>query len=125
LSIIEEKPPLSMIGLRPAAESLNALIVAIPDADLGLRTPCSEYRVGDLLDHISGLTVAFGGAAAKATGPSSRMGPFGTPRDSSQTGGRHCPDASRRPPRRGGIPTPGEELLESPAVSFPVRWPAS
>ena len=65
------------IDLHPAAENLNALITSIPDDDLGRATPCSEYSVGDLLDHIAGLSVAFGGAAVKSDGPTSTMGPAG------------------------------------------------
>ena len=65
------------IDLHPAAENLSALITSVPDEDLGRPTPCSEYSVGDLLDHIAGLTLAFGGAAAKADGPTSTMGPAG------------------------------------------------
>lgn len=65
------------IDLHPAAENLNALISSVADGDLGRPTPCSEYTVGDLLDHIAGLTVAFAGAAAKANGPTSTMGPSG------------------------------------------------
>lgn len=67
-----------MIDLRPAVARLSELIEAVPDAALDAPTPCSEYRVGDLLDHVAGITVAFGGAAAKATGASADMGPQGT-----------------------------------------------
>lgn len=66
-----------MIDLRPTAESLSELIVAVDDGDLLRPTPGSEYRVGDLLDHVRGLTVAFGGAAVKSTGPSASIGPAG------------------------------------------------
>jgi uncharacterized protein (TIGR03086 family) len=66
-----------VIDLGPAAERLGALIIAVPDTDLIRSTPCRDYCVGDLLDHIAGLTVAFGGAAVKATGPSATMGPSG------------------------------------------------
>jgi uncharacterized protein (TIGR03086 family) len=50
---------------------------AVPQSDLGQPTPCTEYTVGDLLDHLAGVTVAFGGAAVKARGESSKMGPWG------------------------------------------------
>lgn len=64
-----------MIDLHLTAENLSALITSVPDGELGRPTPCSEYTVGDLLDHIAGSTIAFGGAAAKADGPSATMGP--------------------------------------------------
>jgi uncharacterized protein (TIGR03086 family) len=68
---------LPTIDLRPASEHLSALIKAVPDNMLVGPTPCSNYCVGDLLDHIAGLTVAFGGAAVKASGESASMGPSG------------------------------------------------
>jgi uncharacterized protein (TIGR03086 family) len=65
------------IDLLAASTDLSALIEVVPDDALDGPTPCSEYCVGDLLDHLAGLTVAFGGAAHKATGESSSMGPAG------------------------------------------------
>lgn len=66
-----------MIDLHPAAARLGALIEAVPEAALSSPTPCREYSVGDLMDHIAGVTVAFGGAAAKADGATGDMGPQG------------------------------------------------
>lgn len=66
-----------MTDLYPATARLCALIANLPEQDLGRPTPCAAYSVGDLLDHLSGITVAFGGAAVKATGESSTMGPWG------------------------------------------------
>jgi uncharacterized protein (TIGR03086 family) len=68
---------MTMTDLGPAADHLCALIEAVPDSDLGRPTPCTEYTVGDLLHHIAGVTVAFGGAAVKARGESSDMAPWG------------------------------------------------
>lgn len=56
-----------VIDLKPAASRLADIVAAVPDEALGNPTPCSEYAVGDLLDHIHGLTYAFGGAAEKST----------------------------------------------------------
>jgi uncharacterized protein (TIGR03086 family) len=67
----------TMTDLGPATERLCALIADLPDEDLNRPTPCTEYTVGDLVDHLAGITVAFGGAAVKATGESSTMGPWG------------------------------------------------
>jgi uncharacterized protein (TIGR03086 family) len=67
-----------IIDLKPAASRLADLVAAVPDDALGNPTPCTEYTVGDLLDHIHGVTYAFGGAAEKATGETSTMGPQGT-----------------------------------------------
>lgn len=66
-----------MIDLHPAGTILSALIAEVPDDSLGDPSPCSEYSVGDLLDHIAGITVAFGGAATKAGGEAATMGPQG------------------------------------------------
>ena len=68
---------MATIDLNPASRNLSALIAAVPEDALGGPTPCSDYSVGDLLDHIAGLTVAFGGAARKASGASATMGPQG------------------------------------------------
>jgi uncharacterized protein (TIGR03086 family) len=67
----------TMTDLGPAADRLCALVEAVPDQDLARATPCTDYTVGDLLDHLAGITVAFGGAAVKATGESSTMTPWG------------------------------------------------
>ena len=68
---------MAMTDLGPAADTLCALIAAVPDSDLTRPTPCTEYTVGDLLHHIAGVTIAFGGAAVKARGESADMGPWG------------------------------------------------
>jgi uncharacterized protein (TIGR03086 family) len=66
-----------IIDLKPAASRLAELVAAVPDSTLGNPTPCTDYTVGDLLDHIRGLTIAFGGAARKASGETATMGPAG------------------------------------------------
>lgn len=66
-----------VVDLKPAAHRLGELVGSVPDEALGNSTPCTEYTVGDLLDHIHGITYAFGGAAEKATGETSTMGPQG------------------------------------------------
>jgi uncharacterized protein (TIGR03086 family) len=57
------------LDLKPATDALGALVAEVPDARLGAPTPCPDYTVGDLLDHIGGLAVAFTEAARKETGP--------------------------------------------------------
>ena len=48
------------IGLRGrTTRDLSALIDAIPDGSRASSTPCSSYHMGDLLDHIAGITVAW------------------------------------------------------------------
>ena len=65
------------IDLKPAADRLADIVAAVPDEALGNSTPCSEYSVGDLLDHINGVTLAFRGAAEKS-GEFAGAGPSGT-----------------------------------------------
>jgi uncharacterized protein (TIGR03086 family) len=54
--------------LTPAARRMAAVVATVPDDALGAPTPCSHYSVGDLLDHIGGLTIAFTRAAQKDLG---------------------------------------------------------
>lgn len=61
------------VDLGPAAERMATLIEGVPDEALGWATPCAEYTVGDLLDHVAGAValdelVIHGWDLAKATG---------------------------------------------------------
>ncbi len=58
---------MELLDLNPAAVRMTSLVSGTPDEALESPTPCSAYRVGDLLDHIAGLTVAFTEAATKTT----------------------------------------------------------
>jgi uncharacterized protein (TIGR03086 family) len=90
---------MQVINLKPAAARLAALVAGVPDGALGNPTPCSEYTVGDLLDHIHGITLAFGGAAEKAGGAAAAMGPAG--------------NAANLPPDwRSSLPQKLEQLAE-------------
>lgn len=51
--------------LEPAARRLGALVAAVPDDALDRPTPCPDYRLGDLLEHVGGLAQAFRAAATK------------------------------------------------------------
>lgn len=54
-----------MFDLAPATHALTAVVAGITDDHLGGPTPCAEYSVADLLDHVDGLALAFADAAAK------------------------------------------------------------
>ena len=56
---------MSHIDLEPAAQRLGALVRAVPDEALARPTPCPDYCVGDLLQHLGGFATAFRAAAAK------------------------------------------------------------
>jgi uncharacterized protein (TIGR03086 family) len=67
-----------MHDLQPTARRLGALVEAVDDAHLDAPTPCPEYTVGDLLDHIARLTVAFIEAARKERGTNAAPPPTGS-----------------------------------------------
>jgi uncharacterized protein (TIGR03086 family) len=56
-----------MVELGPAAKQMAELIEGVPDELLGAPTPCLEYTLGDLVDHVRQLTIAFTAAANKDT----------------------------------------------------------
>ncbi|NDL59999.1 TIGR03086 family metal-binding protein [Phytoactinopolyspora mesophila] len=73
-----------MLNLEPATRVLAGLVTGVRDEQLPGPTPCAGRSLGDLLDHIDGLSLAFTLAAAKtppeggSPGPSadaSRLGP--------------------------------------------------
>jgi len=53
------------VDLRPTTTALAALVRGVRDDQLTSKTPCPDYSVADLLDHIGGLAVAFTHAARK------------------------------------------------------------
>ena len=57
----------TMVDLTPAARRLSELVQHIDDGQLGAPTP-SGIPVAGMLDHVSGLAVAFAAAAAKDLG---------------------------------------------------------
>jgi len=50
----------------PASRALTSLVLGVSDSQLTSPTPCAGWVVGDLLDHLVGLTVAFRLTAEKA-----------------------------------------------------------
>ncbi|HEY3140863.1 MAG TPA: TIGR03086 family metal-binding protein [Acidimicrobiales bacterium] len=64
---------MTIVNLEPATRHMADLVAGVGDDLLDRPTPCLEYTLGDLLDHIGGLALAFTGAAAKSTsGPGSQ-----------------------------------------------------
>ncbi|MFB4304618.1 TIGR03086 family metal-binding protein [Actinomadura sp. GTD37] len=51
--------------LLPAAQRMAALLANVPDHRLDAPTPCADTSLGALIDHVSGLSLAFTWAAAK------------------------------------------------------------
>lgn len=116
----EPSPPFDLGG---AAERLTRVVDGIRDDQLPAATPCPEYTVGDLLEHVVGLTRAFTDAAAPTppSGDSGGQPPAGDasrlPTDWRARLSRDLPalaDAWRQPGawsgmrRAGGIDMPAE-----------------
>lgn len=111
-----------MLDLGPAAWQMAALIGSTPDAMLGAPTPCPAYTLGDLIDHVGGLSLAFTAAATKAdldgagsaaaSGDASRLATdwrTAIPRAvNAMADAWRDPDAWDGMTRAGGIDLPGE-----------------
>ncbi|MCY7289338.1 MAG: TIGR03086 family protein [Cryobacterium sp.] len=62
-------PSMSTPDLRPTTAALGALVHGTRDDQLADPTPCPDYTVADLVDHIGGLALAFTLSARKETIP--------------------------------------------------------
>jgi uncharacterized protein (TIGR03086 family) len=56
---------MTLPDLEAATRCMADIIAGIPDGTLDGPTPCPEYSVGDLVDHVEGATFAFTMAARK------------------------------------------------------------
>lgn len=112
---------MSTVDLTPAARRLADLVRAIPDEMLDAPTPCPNYTLGDLVDHVGGAARAFTGAAVKDTGDATSHAPSGDasrlvddwrtriPRDlAGLADAWHDPDAWTGMTKAGGVDLPGE-----------------
>jgi uncharacterized protein (TIGR03086 family) len=59
---------MSIVDLGPGAQQLANLIARVGDDELGKPTPCPSYTLGDLIEHVGGLALAFTAAANKDSG---------------------------------------------------------
>lgn len=69
-----------MFDLGPAARELTRLVHGVRDDQLEAPTPCPEYSLGDLLEHVHGLALAFRMAAEKRIPPGGASNPPGDAR---------------------------------------------
>jgi uncharacterized protein (TIGR03086 family) len=104
----------------PATQRMAQLIAAVPADRLDARTPCDDYSLGDLIDHVGGLTVAFTRAATKdlgeagspPLGDASRLGDDWKARITADLDrlaeAWRGPDAWTGMTRAGGIDMPGD-----------------
>jgi len=56
---------MNTVDLGPAAGQLAGLVARVKDDELGKPTPCPAYTLGDLIDHVGTLALAFTAAANK------------------------------------------------------------
>ena len=68
---------MTLPDLEPAARRLADLVVGVGDDQLEAPTPCPAYSLGDLVEHVGGLALAFTAAATKAPIEGGAQGPSG------------------------------------------------
>src|SRR4051794_20849153 len=56
---------MTALDLTAAADRMIRIVEGVPDDALACPTPCAEYAVADLLDHIGGFAVGLRAAARK------------------------------------------------------------
>ncbi|MGH4019383.1 MAG: TIGR03086 family metal-binding protein [Pseudonocardiaceae bacterium] len=103
----------TILDFDPPARQLTRLVNGVTDDQLVARTPCEAYTVGDLLDHLMGLTIAFRNAATKSTGSED-----GEPAQVSRPG--EASAAHLRPDWRSRLPVQLSELVA--AWKDPAAW---
>ena len=64
-----------MLDLEPAVRMLAEVITAVRDDQLSAPTPCEKSNLGDLLDHVDALSIAFTAAASKTPLPAGNQAP--------------------------------------------------
>lgn len=68
---------MELIDFGPATATMRRLVLGTSEDRLTDPTPCPDYTVGDLVQHIGGLTLAFTGAAHKQPVPGGDEGGSG------------------------------------------------
>jgi uncharacterized protein (TIGR03086 family) len=63
-----------VLDLEPATRTMTDLVHGVREGELAAPTPCRKTSVGDLLDHIDGLSMAFTAAARKVSLPAGSQG---------------------------------------------------
>ena len=83
-TVMNMAEPDNAVDLGPAARRLADLVANIKDDALDRPTPCPAYALGDLIEHVGGLALAFTAAGRKernaynemnGSGDASRLGP--------------------------------------------------
>jgi uncharacterized protein (TIGR03086 family) len=69
--------PDNAVDLGPAARRLADLVTNVEDDALDRPTPCPAYTLGDLIEHVGGLALAFAAAGRKERNAYTEMGGAG------------------------------------------------
>ncbi|TMQ93681.1 TIGR03086 family protein [Actinomadura soli] len=64
-----------MIDLRPACHRMIEILTGVDDAQLSHATPCTDYSVGDLIDHVDVVADGFTALALRKTSESADREP--------------------------------------------------
>ena len=67
----------TVLDLTPASRRMADLVSAVPDQLLDGPTPCPHYTLGDLLDHVGGMALAFTAVARKTARQTGDQQPSG------------------------------------------------
>jgi len=83
-----------MLDLEPATRAFSDLLAGVRDDQLADPTPCARACLGDLIDHVDGVSIAFCAApgryrSLRVPNPPRPMWPDSTP-----TGDRRSPSGS-------------------------------
>ncbi len=68
---------MNTVSLEPVARRLADLVARVSDDELGKPTPCPAYTLGDLIDHVGGMALAFTSAARKERSALTEQTPSG------------------------------------------------
>lgn len=111
-----------LVDLGPAGERLVAVAANVTDDQLDGPTPCAGRTVGQLVQHLAGLTLAFRAAADKDLGPLTDTSPDDAGWPEAEPGWREAlaervpalaaawrnPEAWEGMTRAGGVDLPGQ-----------------
>ena len=98
---------MDIVDLGPATRQLAGLITRTGEDELSRPTPCPAYTLGDLIEHVGGMALAFTAAARKEGGPRTEGQPSGDAAGCRPTGVPASPATWPRWPRPGGSRAPG------------------
>jgi uncharacterized protein (TIGR03086 family) len=109
-----------MLDLGPAARQMTNLLDRVTDGQLTAPTPCDEYTLGDLIDHVGGLSQAFTAAARKEFGAGSPQGPSGNATRLGQDWRTRIPEQLAALVEAWRDPTAWEGMTQAGGIDLPA-----